>query len=234
MPVRVNLFDNKLETEVVFDYDPVAISFFARKYISLYNLNALNIELANDYCSKHPKEMEDLVVKASEARTYYINKLMLSVLAGDATNFQKQLLEVLNKEKTQYNMTEFNTLFRVPDMYQEDLVLDEVKALCNTSKFTSFKVPRPTNEKSDITFIGSHVKTGRRYWGSSNKTDTYLCYWFRDEDDRAHLLEMDTDSPFREIWSNLIINTISIKGTRHEHNRSKINFFTWSKYKILV
>ena len=41
MPVRVNLFDNKLETEVVFDYDPVAISFFARKYISLYNLNAL-------------------------------------------------------------------------------------------------------------------------------------------------------------------------------------------------
>ena len=29
-------------------------------------------------------------------------------------------------------------------------------------------------KKSDITFIGSHVKTGRRYWGSSNKTDTYL------------------------------------------------------------
>lgn len=218
-----------------YDYDPIAVALLMH-YLDLEPARMIfDDEASNQLCEHHDMEMPDFVYQAKEIREFYKNKYMMYSIKGVLnTTFRRDLLALLSENKQTYVTTEIRQLMSLPRMYMEDKTLEDIKYQCNTEEFTNkqLQITRPRDTRSLLTFLGMHVKKTRRI-SKSKDTKEYLCYWFEDENNRANLIEMDMDNPFRNIWQNLIQNTITVVGTRTEHSRDQINFYSWPTFEIL-
>ena len=226
------LFD--LNTEPgKYEYDPIAVALLMHSLNVEPQRMIFDDEASNQLCNHHNNEMPAHVAQAKEIREFYKNKYMMYSIKGVLnTSFRRELLALLSEEKDTFVVTELRQLMSLPRMYMEDKTLEDIKQKCNTDEFTVVQIPRPRDTRSQLTLLGVHIKKTRRI-GKSKDNKEYLCYWFEDEDNRANLIEMDMDNPFRNIWQNLIQNTITVVGTRTEHSRDTINFYSWPRFEIL-
>lgn len=216
-----------------YEYDPIACSLL------LHSLNKdprrviFDVESTNELCFKHNNEMPAYLAQAKEIREFYKNKYMMYSLKGVLnTSFRRDLLTLLSEDKDHFIADEIAQLMSLPRMYHEDKTLGAISEQCNTQPFAEFKIPRPTDTRSQLSLLGVHTKKSRRISKSKDNAE-YFCYWFEDENNRANLIEMDMDNPFCNIWRNLIQNTLSIRGTRTEHSRDQLNFYSWPTFEIL-
>jgi len=226
------LFD--LNTEPgKYEYDPIAVALLMHSLNVEPQRMIFDDEASNQLCNHHNNEMPAYVAQAKEIREFYKNKYMMYSIKGVLnTSFRRELLALLSEEKDTFVVTELRQLMSLPRMYMEDKTLEDIKQKCNTDDFTVVQIPRPRDTRSQLTLLGVHIKKTRRI-GKSKDNKEYLCYWFEDEDNRANLIEMDMDNPFCNIWRNLIQNTITVVGTRTEHSRDQINFYSWPTFEIL-
>lgn len=216
-----------------YDYDPISVALLMHSLNVEPSRMIFDDEASNQLCDHHNKEMPAHVAQAKEIREFYKNKYMMYSIKGVLnTSFRRELLTLLSEDKHTYITTELRQLMSLPRMYMEDKTLEDIKQKCNTDNFTVTQVPRPHNTRSQLTLLSLHTKKTRRI-GKSKDNKDYFCYWFEDEDNRANLIEMDMDNPFRNIWRNLIQNTITVVGTRTEHSRDQLNFYSWPTFEIL-
>ena len=224
----------ELSTEPhVYDYDPIACCLL------LHNINhdpariIFDSEKVNLLCTQHTNQMKAYTKQAQEIREFYKKKYMMYSLKGVLnTSFRRDLLTLLSEDKAHYVTDDIRQLMSLPRMYHEDRILSDIDEKCNTESFTNFKLPRPNDTRSQLSLIGIHTKKSRRISKSKDNSE-YFCYWFEDEDNRANLIEMDMDNPFRNIWRELVQNTITVVGTRTEHSRDQLNFYSWPTFEIL-
>lgn len=213
-----------------FDHDPIACT------IALHDAGIdpsrviFDNEATNDFCAKI--DMHGYNVHAVEIKEFYKNKMLMYSLKGVLnTGFRRELLALLSEEKNEYTSSELRQLSALPKMYYEDSVLDRVKEHCNTDNIPHI-IPTPTDVLGQLTLLGSHTKRSRRITAVGSDKE-YFCYWFYDEQNRANLIEMDFNCPFRNIWAELIQHTLTVKGMRTIHSRDQVNFYTWTRFEIL-
>lgn len=226
------LFD--LNTEPgKYEYDPIAVALLMHSLNVEPSRMIFDDEASNQLCNHHCNEMPAHVAQAKEIREFYKNKyLMYSIKSVLNTSFRRELLVLLSKNKNTYITTELKQLMTLPRMYMEDKTLEDISQKCNVEPFNEFKVPRPNDTRSQLSLMGVHTKKTRRI-GKSKDNKEYFCYWFEDENNRANLIEMDMDNPFRNIWRELVQHTITVVGTRTEHSRDQVNFYSWPTFEIV-
>lgn len=217
-----------------YEYDPIACSLLCHSLNMDPSRIIFDSERMNKLCGDKSQEMPAHVAHGNEIREFYRKKYMMYSLKGVLnTSFRRELLVLLEKEnKTTFTTDEIRQLMSLPRMYTEDKVLYQVQEQCKTEPFAEFKIPRPTDTRSQLSLLGVHTKKSRRISKSKDNAE-FFCYWFEDENNRANLIEMDMDNPFCNIWRNLIQNTLSIRGTRTEHSRDQLNFYSWPTFEIL-
>ena len=216
-----------------YEYDHIAVALLMHSLNVEPQRMIFDDEASNQLCNHHNNEMPAYVAQAKEIREFYKNKYMMYSIKGVLnTSFRRELLALLSEEKDTFVVNELRQLMSLPRMYMEDKTLEDIKQKCNTDDFTVVQIPRPRDTRSQLTLLGVHIKKTRRI-GKSKDNKEYLCYWFEDEDNRANLIEMDMDNPFCNIWRKLIQNTITVVGTRTEHSRDQINFYSWPTFEIL-
>lgn len=214
-----------------FDHDPLACTLALRDAGVDPDKVIYDTEVTNNICAK--TDMHKYNTQAVNIKEFYKSKMLMYSLKGVLnSSFRRNLLTLLSEEKNEYDYGELKQLCSLPRMYYEDSVLEGVRKHCNTEYISQKTIPTPTDVVGQLALLGSHTKRSRRITAGARDKE-YACYWFYDEQNRANLIEMDLDCPFRNIWTDLIQHTLTVKGTRTVYNRDQVNFYTWTRFEIL-
>jgi hypothetical protein len=185
---------------------------------------------------KKPMITSEHLAKAKEIRNFYKGKFLMMALKGnELTEFRFKVLDYLNCEAdyTSVDRNILGMLSKLPRMFDEDKILDGIKEEFSVGTFneTELKICSEFKTPKTLTLIASHNKSNARHNGLRGE---YTCYWFYDENNRVHLIELDIDNPFREHWTKMIQNPIDIKSQSYPHNgRDNMYYFVANKWELL-
>jgi hypothetical protein len=238
------------ESEIIFfDKDPIAYAVSMYEYTpnddNTYLIEYYAYE--NSKCKKKivpapllkeywsPKITPKHIAKAEEIRTHYKGKFLMMALGNNKlTEFRYKVLNYF--KLVDYRMVDRNLLgmlSKLPRMFDEDKILDSIKEEFSVGTFSETELKSCSEFKisKTLTLIASHNKNNARHNGLRGE---FTCYWFYDENNRVHLIELDIDNPFREHWTKMIQNPIDIKSQSYPHNgRDNMNYFVANKWELL-
>ena len=183
---------------------------------------------------RKPKITSECLAKAEEIRTHYKGKFLMMALKGnELTEFRFKVLNYFKLDD--YRMVDRNLLgmlSKLPRMFDEDKILEGIKEEFSVGTFSETELKSCSEFKTfkTLTLIASHNKSNARHNGVRGE---YTCYWFYDENNRVHLIELDIDNPFQKYWTKMIQNPIDIKSQSYPHNkRDNMNYFVANKWEL--
>ena len=248
--------DPKIPTMVLFEEDPLALAVSMYEYTP----NDGNTYLLEFYSSAEddttstisivpsargsvwkPTVTEQHRSQAEKIRTYYKGKFLMLALSstgptgpgtGFLTEFRKKTLHYLKSDDNkQVDSQILGMIAKLPRMFDEDKIIDSIKDEFNVGEFsTKEKNNAGVSKQLTLTLIASHSKKNGRHSGVRGE---FICYWFYDESNRVHLIEMDMHNPFTQHWVKSIEHPINITSKSYPHNaRDGLNYWLCDKWEL--
>ena len=243
-----NITINSSPTMVSFEEDPLALAVSMYEYTpnddNTYLLEFYSILVeGNDTISIVPSTRgsvwkptvtERHRSQAEEIRTFYKGKfLMLALSSTDGiTEFRRKTLHYLKSNDTkQVDRQILGMISKLPRMFDEDKIIDGIKDEFKVGAFsTKEKNNAGVSKQLTLTLIASHSKNNGRHNGVKGE---FICYWFYDENNRVHLIEMDMHNPFTQHWIKSIEHPISITAKSYPHTaRDGLNYWVSTMWEL--
>jgi len=182
-----------------------------------------------------PTVTEEHKSQAEKIRTFYKGKFLMLALAskqGGLTEFRKKTLHYLKSDDNkQVDSQILGMIVKLPRMFDEDKIIDSIKDEFRVGEFSSKeKNNAGVSKQLTLTLIASHSKNNGRHNGVRGE---FICYWFYDESNRVHLIEMDMHNPFTQHWVKSIEHPINITSKSYPHNaRDGLNYWVCEKWEL--
>lgn len=168
---------------------------------------------------------DEFHVEANDIRKYYNRKLLMRGFTQPLTNYQKALLNIINREdkKVIFNGEE-GIFYKVREFYQQDLMLDTL--FVNAEK-TFNRDPKDETGTWILNYQGTIPKSNRSVKANE--------YWFIDNDNRLTSISINLPNPLDKLWQEKLNKDkiLTIKGNRKHTTLYNRNYYRMFKWEII-
>ena len=161
---------------------------------------------------------------ANEIRSFYGKKILWLQLNGrPVSQFRKDLMKYIHSDARVVTEHISGMIHKMPDFYEEDKILNQLKALADTSEFTEY-LPNDAHV----------VLTPLRIILRRSKHTKINNYWLLTADKRLCQIEIPQPNPLEPLWLDIFNNcaTITISGRFIPGRREDFNFYRVTNWKV--
>lgn len=219
----IDIFEIEQPNNLNFNFDPLALSCCYHRVKTL-GLISISTTIVDDKLSNllNADDFEE----ANRIREYYSRKYFWKQLQKNSklSKFRTEALAFIHSENPSNIPYEtVKIVHKLPEFYQEDLILDKVKKGANLNfEDTNTHIPR------------TKTLTPKNWFFRRTKNEKLSHYWLWDEDNRLCNLQVEAHNSLEHLWLDIFksYSKIKIRGYFFTKERDNFKYYTISNWTL--